>query len=150
MLRIKSPQDLGAAVILAIIGAGGLGFGRDLDVGTIEQMGPGYLPVVLSWGLLGFAAIVLVQALTVQGPPVDRMVPRAIILVIASIVLFALLIDTAGFAITVLVVTVVAAFGSREVRPAEAAMLGVALSVFSVLVFVYALRQSLQVWWWPT
>ncbi len=150
MLRIKSPQDLGAAIVLAIIGFGGLWFGRDLDVGRFEDMGPGYLPIVLSWSLLGFAAIVLLRALTIQGPPIEKVAPRAVLLVIAATVLFALMIDTAGFASTVFAVTVVAAFGSREVKPKEVVALGVALAVFSVLVFVYALRQPLPIWWWST
>jgi len=150
MLRIKSPQDLGAAVLLAIIGLGGLWFGRELDIGRFADMGPGYLPMVLSWALLGFAAIVLLRALTVEGPPVEKVVLRAVVLVIAAIVLFAVLIDTAGFALTVLVVTVVAALGSREVRWKEAAVLGVALAVFSVIVFVYGLRQPLPIWWWSS
>jgi len=149
-MRIKSPQDFGAAILLAIIGAGGLWYGRDLDVGRFADMGPGYLPMVLSWSLIGFAAIILVRALATAGPPVEKVVLRAVVLVLAAIVLFAVLIDTAGFAPTVLAVTFVAALGSREVRLKEAAALGVVLAVFSVLVFVYALRQPLPVWWWSS
>ena len=149
-MRIKSPQDFGAAILLAIIGFGGLWYGRELDVGRFADMGPGYLPMVLSWSLLGFAAIIFVRAFVNGGPPVEKVVLRAVVLVIAAIVLFALLIETAGFAVTVLTVTFVAALGSREVRWKEAAGLGIVLAVFSVLVFVYALRQPLPVWWWSS
>ena len=147
MIRIKSPQELGAAATLAVIGLGGLWFGRELDVGSFAQMGPGYLPMVLSYGLLGFAAIVLLRAFSVQGPPIETIVLRAVLLVLAAIVLFAVLVQTTGLAITAFVVTVVAAFGSREMKWSDAATLGFGLALFSVVVFVYALRQPLPIFW---
>jgi hypothetical protein len=146
-MRIRSPQDLGAAVILAVIGLGGLWFGDDLDVGSFAQMGPGYLPMVLSYGMLVFAGIVLLRAVTDEGPPVETMVPRAVLLVLAGILLFALLIETAGLVVTVLAVTIVAGFGSREMRWRDATLLGAGLAVFAVVVFVYGLRQPLPIFW---
>ena len=48
MLRVKSPQDFGAAVVFLAIGVAGLYFGSDLAFGTSARMGPGYFPVLLS------------------------------------------------------------------------------------------------------
>src|SRR5262249_62006031 len=69
MLRIKSPQDFGAAIILIVIGLAGLWFGREYELGTISQMGPGYMPRLLSIGLLLFGGVIGARALTVAGPP---------------------------------------------------------------------------------
>ena len=43
-MRIKSPQDVGAAIILIGLGLVGLWFGRDYDIGSVSRMGPGYMP----------------------------------------------------------------------------------------------------------
>jgi putative tricarboxylic transport membrane protein len=69
-VRIKSPQDAGAAVLLMVIGLGGLWFGRDYELGSVSQMGPGYMPMLLSIGLLIFGAVIALRAVTVDGPPI--------------------------------------------------------------------------------
>ena len=66
-LRIKSPQDVGAAIILIAIGLAGLWFGRDYDIGSVSRMGPGYMPALLSIGLLVFGAVIGLRAITVDG-----------------------------------------------------------------------------------
>ena len=48
MLRVKSPQDLGAGLVFMLIGVAGLYFGSDLAFGTAARMGPGYFPTLLS------------------------------------------------------------------------------------------------------
>ena len=49
MVRVKSPQELGAAVVFLVIGLAGIYFGRELVFGTASRMGPGYFPTLLSW-----------------------------------------------------------------------------------------------------
>ena len=147
MIRIRSPQDFGAAILLVILGLGGLYFGRELHTGSFAQMGPGYLPMVLSYGLLIFAAIIGLRGLTADGPPIETIVLRAIVLVLTAIALFALLIGKAGLAPTVLIVTLVAAFASREAKWTEVAALAVFLTVFCIAVFIYALRQPMPILW---
>jgi len=145
MLRIKSPQDFGAAIILIVIGLAGLWFGREYELGTISQMGPGYMPRLLSIGLLLFGGVIGARALTVAGPPIEtgRWYPAVLILI--CILLFALLVDSAGLAPTIFVVAVLCAFASAEVKWKEALALGVGLAVFCVLVFVYGLRQPIPI-----
>ncbi len=48
MLRVKSPQDLGAGLVFLMIGGAGLYFGSDLTFGSSARMGPGYFPTLLS------------------------------------------------------------------------------------------------------
>ena len=42
MLKIKSPQDLGTAALLMLLGVVGLWAGGDYTMGTVARMGPGY------------------------------------------------------------------------------------------------------------
>lgn len=149
MVQVKNPQDFGAAIVMAALGLGGLYFGRELDTGTFAQMGPGYLPMALSYGLLCFAAIVGLRSFATTGPPIEAIALRAIVLVLVSIILFAVLIERAGLALTVLAVTGVSAFASHEAKWKEIAALGVGLAIFSVVVFVYALRQPMPIFLAP-
>jgi Tripartite tricarboxylate transporter TctB family len=144
-LRIKSPQDFGAAVVLILIGLGGLWFGRDYEMGTVSQMGPGYMPVLLSIGLLIFGLAIGLRAVTVDGPPIERGRWYPAFLIVICVLLFAFLIASAGLAPAIFAVTVLAAFASPEVKWKEAIALGVGLALFCVLVFVYGLRQPIPV-----
>ena len=147
MLRIKSPQDVGAAATFILIGIAGLWFGREYELGTTSQMGPGYMPMLLSVGLILFGVIVGLRAVTVQGPAFERIRWRSVLLILAAIVVFALLIETAGLLAATFAIVVLAACASGESSWKETIGLAVFLAVFCVLVFVYALRQPIPVLW---
>jgi hypothetical protein len=147
MLRIKSPQDLGAAVVFIAIGIAGVYFGGDLRFGTASLMGPGYFPVILSWVIIGIGAIVGFKALTVEGPRIEPLQLRPILVIIASILAFGYAIDRIGLALTTVLLTVLAGFARRDMNPLETILLGAGLALFAVLLFVYALSQPFPAWW---
>ena len=148
MIRVKKPQDVGAAILFILMGTVGLWVGQDYTFGTSARMGPGYFPVMLSWLLLAFGAIIGAAAFAFEGPRIERPNWRGILLVLAAILLFGLLIERAGLAATALGVPLLAAFATPEVRWKEAVALAVALAVACVVVFVYALRQPMQTFVW--
>ena len=86
MFRVKSPQDFGAAILFLAIGIAGIYFGRDLAFGTASRMGPGYFPTMLSGIIVLIGAIVGLQSLVVEGPPIEpiRLRPILFILVVHS------------------------------------------------------------------
>jgi putative tricarboxylic transport membrane protein len=145
MFQVRNQQDFGAALLFAFLGAGGLWFGREYDVGRASEMGPGYFPLVLSWGLIGFGVIIGLRALAVRGPRLQPVAWRSVALVLGAILVFAFLIESAGLALAVLVVTVISALASPELRWKEAIVLGLILAAFCVLVFIYGLRQTMTV-----
>ena len=147
VVRIRSPQDFGAAVFFILLGAAGLWFGWEYRTGTISEMGPGYVPRLLGFLLIGFGIVIGLRSLTLEGPPIEPVSWRPLVLVLIAITAFALLIDSAGLAIAIFAVTVVSAFASSEARWKETVALGVVLAVSCVLVFVYALKQSIPVFW---
>jgi len=147
MLRIKSPQDVGAAATFILIGVAGLWFGREYDLGTASQMGPGYMPMLLSVGLILFGAIVGLRAVTVQGPAFERIRWRSMLLILLSILVFAILIETAGLLAATFAVVVLSACASGEASWKETIGLAVLLAAFCVVVFVYALKQPIPVLW---
>ena len=147
MLRIKSPQDVGAAIVFVAIGLAGLYFGRDLAFGTSSAMGPGYFPTILSWVIIAIGVIVGGKALAIEGPPIEAVQLRPIAIIIASILVFGYLVDLVGLALTAALVTLLAAFARRGVNLVETLLLAAGLGVFCVLVFVYGLSQPFPAWW---
>jgi Tripartite tricarboxylate transporter TctB family len=147
MFRIRSPQDLGAAIAFVAIGLAGAYFGKDLSFGTAGRMGPGYFPIILSWIIVGVGLVVGLTALTVEGPNIEPIQLRPIAVIIVAILVFGFLIGTAGLAIAAVLLTVLSAFARRGANLGEAVLLGIGLAAFTVAVFVYGLSQPLPAWW---
>jgi hypothetical protein len=147
MFRIKSPQDVGAAVVFMAIGLAGAYFGRDLTFGTAARMGPGYFPVVLSWVIFAIGVVVGLKGLSVEGPEIEPVQLRPILIVISAILIFGYLIDKVGLAITAALLTVLAGYARRDVNLPETLLLAAGLALFSVVLFVYGLSQPFSAWW---
>ena len=111
-------------------------------------MGPGYLPTVLSWMMAGLGAFLSIRALLESGPEIEGSLWRPQIFIVAAIVIFGLLIERLGLAPSVVVVTVVAALASREMRWIETLILATGLAVLCVLLFVKVLGQPLTIFNW--
>ena len=147
MFRIKSPQDVGAAVVFVGIGLAGVYFGRDLALGSAARMGPGYFPVILSWIIIGIGVVVGFKGLTIEGPGIEPFQLRPMLVIIAAILAFGFLIDRIGLALTAALLTVLAGYARHDVNLREALLLAAALALFSVGLFVYALSQPFPAWW---
>jgi hypothetical protein len=132
-------------VLFLLIGAAGLWLGRDYEMGTAARMGPGYMPRVLSGGLVVFGLVVGLRAVALRGPAIEPVVWRPNVLILGAILSFVFLIESAGLAIATFVVTVLSARAAADSRVRETIVLGIFLATFCVVVFIYALRQSMHV-----
>jgi hypothetical protein len=147
MLRVKSPQDLGAAILFLIIGIAGIYFGRDLSFGSASRMGPGFFPTLLSCVIVAIGAIVGLRSLAVEGPPIEPIKLRPLLFILIAIVAFGYLIEQVGLAITTAALTIFAAYARHDVNLKETVVLAVFLAAFAIGVFAYALGQPLPIWW---
>jgi putative tricarboxylic transport membrane protein len=147
MFRIKSPQDIGAAVVFMAIGLAGVYFGSDLTFGTAARMGPGYFPLILSWIIFGIGVIVGFKGLTIEGPAVEPIQLRPLLVIVASILVFGYAIEKMGLAITAALLTVLAAYARRDVSLLETLLLAAGLGLSCVAIFVYGLSQPFPAWW---
>jgi len=147
MFRIKSPQDAGAAVVFMVIGLAGAYLGSDLAFGTSARMGPGYFPIILSWTIFAIGVIVGLRGLTIEGPAIEPVQLRPLLVIIAAIVAFGYLVERLGLAITAALLTVLAGYARRDVSLWETLLLAAGLAVFSVALFVYGLSQPFPAWW---
>lgn len=119
-----------------------------LLVGSAADMGPGYFPRAIAWGMVAFGVFFVAKSFVAPG---ERILPphwRALILIPAAVGLFALLVMPAGLAIASFVAMVVASLASTETRLLEVVIYSVAISAASVLLFVTALSLPVPIFPW--
>ena len=159
-LKVRGPRDFygGLALIgLAIIA---LWASHDLPGQSGFAFGPGTAPRMFAWllGLVG--ALVALTGLLVDGPPVEKFALRGPAWVIAAILLFALTIrgvdlriikipytiPSLGLVVSTFVAFMVSICGSTEMRWVESLIVAVGMTIFCILLFVYALGLPFQLW----
>ena len=150
---VRAPRDLGTSFVLVLIGASGLYFGAELTMGTAGRMGPGYFPRLLSWLIVAIGMFIGLVALSTPGPSIEAPKFRPMVFVFASIIIFGymmngftiggLAVPGVGLFVTAVVIVFVAAMARREFSTLESLLLGIGLSIGTVLIFVYALGQPL-------
>ena len=137
-------QDVAAGVIFVLTGVAGLWLGSEYDYGSARTMGPGYLPTLLCWGLIGLGAIIAIKGAVEHGEFVSSWRLRPLIFVLAAVGVFAIAIESAGLALTVFVVTLLSAFAGPNVRILETLALALLLSATAVGIFIYGLSLPLS------
>ena len=144
-LRLNVP-DLAFAVFLVALGALAEALAADLAIGTAASMGPGYVPRGLALLLMIYGAVLGVRALFTGRQAFPAIAWRPLAMIGASVALFAVLLPVAGLAITSFAVVACAGFAAYDVRLRENALLGLALAIFAVLLFVTLLGLPIAVW----
>ena len=121
---------------------------RKLQVGSAADMGPGYFPQAIAWGLVGFGSFFIVKSFIIAGDTIKGPHWRALILIPAAVGVFALLVQPAGLAAASFLAMVVASLASKETRLVEVIAFSAAISAASVLLFVKALALPVPIFPW--
>ena len=154
-MKIKAPKDFWAGlmfiavgVFFVIVAVGTPEFidrivGQKLipgyQIGSAVRMGPAYFPIVLGGMLAFLGAVVLLDSLVEEGPPVAKFHFRPLLFLAASSLAFAYLLKPLGLPLASIALIFISAFGGHEFKWKEVAILSVVLVIFSVLIFVKAL-----------
>ena len=138
--RPFDPTDAVAGVLFI---AFGLFFGLSsllrLDLGTALRMGPGYAPLALSAVLLLLGLLILAGSLRSAPEPVGRLAWRGMAFILPAPILFGLTVRGLGFVPAIFLASLLAAFASPRMKPWQALVLALAVTIFSTLVFSVAL-----------
>jgi putative tricarboxylic transport membrane protein len=118
------------------------------DIGTARQMGMGWFPVYA--GSLLVAVGVVVMLVEGRRQPDEVLAPdlRAWFFITLSILVFAALIERAGFVPAVVAATLVSVLANRDVRPVSAVVLAIVLAVLSTAIFIWGLKLNLELFAW--
>jgi hypothetical protein len=148
MIRIRDPKNFmagllftGLAVVLACDAL-------SLPLGTVSQMGPGYLPLVLAVILGGLGLVVIANSLRLEGESLSGFEWRGFILVTVSIVAFGATINRFGFIPAVVISVGICILASTRFRTVTAIALIAFLLVFCWVVFIWGLGLPVRLFVW--
>lgn len=145
--RGNSPNwDLLGGVLVAALGIGFLALGWHLRPGTLAEMGPGFAPRALSFGMIAIGAILALKAVGRKAQPASWPRLRPFVIVVACPVLFGLLIRPLGLVPTILIVASLARLAEPQKFGWDAVLMPVGLAIFCVVVFVEFIELPIKLW----
>jgi hypothetical protein len=142
---IRSGKDFWTGFIYIAFGSAAIILSRDYGMGTAMKMGPAYFPTILSGLLIAIGSISLVRSLLKPGSPVGAFGIKGLVLIIVSIVLFGVLVRTAGLIIALPVLVILSSYASSRFRWHYSLALAAGMTVFCILVFQKGLGVPLQI-----
>lgn len=139
-------QDVLLGAFLVAVAAGALYATRALSVGHAADMGPGYMPRIVSLALLGFGLFFLGRSARGVAATIEPVRLRPLLAVLAAVGVFALSAERLGLAIASVLTMLLAGLATRETRPLESIGFAVLLSALAALLFVRVLALPIPLW----
>jgi len=139
-------KDFYAGLMFASIGVAVVVIARDYGMRLGGYIGAGYFPTFVGGllALVGFAMMAI--SVRKESDPIEGVGQiRPLLLVLGSVIAFALLIKSLGLAIAGVVVVIISSLAGWDFRLVRTLVLSVALTGLSVAVFVYCLGLPLRV-----
>jgi len=132
-------QDVLAGLVFFALGLFGLVAGRDLAIGTADEMGTGYVPRLLSVILICLGALIAGFGAVKGGAPVGRIGWRPVAMVTLAALAFGLTLERLGAVVAVIVTVVLASFAGERMGGRALAATCVVLAIAVVAIFLWGL-----------
>ncbi|WP_203193332.1 tripartite tricarboxylate transporter TctB family protein [Xanthobacter dioxanivorans] len=142
---LRRREFLSGLFVLALGGFCLLAVG-DLDIGTLAEMGPGYVPRAVAWIIVLAGAGMTLAGFWDEAPVEERVHWRPLVVISAAVCVFGLLVDRYGIVLAVVASTYVASFASPITRHRETPYLCAVLAVLGAVAFVKGLGLAIPIW----
>jgi hypothetical protein len=140
-------KDLWAGLFCIAVGVIALLLLANIRMGSVAAMGPGFLPTWLARILIGLGVLIaLKSAVSTERLTLDWRLLRPLLMILGGIVLFALLLYPAGFALTSFLLLLLAAAAGRDFRWREALIIAASIATAASLLFIVALKINVPLW----
>jgi hypothetical protein len=142
-------RDLIGGAILIVVGiAGALYASSHYPMGTVQRMGPGMFPVAIGYLLAGLGVLIALPAWIRRGTlPMPEF--RPFLLVLASVLIFAITIERLGMVPAIFLLTGLAVLADDKLGIIGTIVLAAALSLGAWLIFVFGLGIPIYAFIWP-
>lgn len=141
-------KDVLAGLLFVGIGALVLFLMRNQPLGDAQRMGPAFFPSMLS-GILMVFGLVMIGVAIRDGTEAEDVQPfalRPMVLILGSLVAFALLIEPAGLVVSVAALVGISVVAERTWNFTRMVSIFVALSVISGAIFLYGFNIPHRIW----
>lgn len=146
--RTETVLGGGALIVTGLAFAGGA---WRYGLGTLTDMQPGFFPFFLG---LGLALTGLVEALAawrirpLSGQVAPTMNARAVVFILAGLLMFGVLIGVAGLMPAIFISTLLAMMADRPLRWRRMLIYAAAVSALAWAVFILGLGMPIPLFWW--
>jgi len=141
---LQHNRDVLAGLLFLIIGGIGFYVALSYPFGTLNRMGPGYFPRVLSGILIAFGLITLVSGLKSGARVQGTWGWMPLLMLTIALVSFGFLMEHVGMIPALVVMFFAAAFAGREFKFTEVAILTVIMCLAATAIFIWGLKLPYQ------
>jgi hypothetical protein len=134
--------------VLLVAGLVMLGFAWGYPTGTLNQMGPGFIPQTI--GILMSCLAVAIIVIDLRAPELQQggaINWRGLIFISAAIILFAVLVDVAGLVPSMFLAVAVSMFADDQARPLSVLIYTVIATFLGWLLFLVGLELPIPAFW---
>jgi hypothetical protein len=134
--------------VLLVAGLVMLGFAWGYPTGTLNQMGPGFIPQTI--GILMSCLAVAIIVIDLRAPELQQggaINWRGLIFISAAIIIFAVLVDVAGLVPSMFLAVAVSMFADDQARPLSVLIYTVIATFLGWLLFLVGLELPIPAFW---
>jgi hypothetical protein len=141
----RNAKDFWTGVIYLFVGSGALILSRDYGMGTAVKMGPAYFPTLLSLLLMVIGIISVIRSFLKSGTPIGAVAWKGLLLIVASTLLFGMIVRGAGLILALPLLVIVSALASTRFNWKTSLLEAAGITVFCILVFLKGLGVPLPI-----
>jgi Tripartite tricarboxylate transporter TctB family len=147
-MKIVRQKDFASGLLYIVLGIAFAMASYGYRMGTASRMGPGYFPFWLGVIMAVIGTMVLLGSIRSHAEPetMERWALRPLFIILASVVVFGLLLGAFGLVLSTIVLVVGSSLASHEFTWRATLINTVVLIAFALVVFVYALNLQFPVW----
>jgi hypothetical protein len=138
-------KDLWSGLMFAGFGVLALVMGSNLALGTAVRMGPGYVPRMLSYILIGLGIAIIVRAVMAPGDTIERLRWKPTTMITIGVLVFAMLFERAGLAPALVALIFLAALGGQEFKLVETIIACMVLIALCIVIFKLGLGMNINI-----
>ncbi|MBZ0331486.1 tripartite tricarboxylate transporter TctB family protein [Halomonas sp. ANAO-440] len=146
-MRLQANRDFLAGFACLVMSVLVLWKSQEYALGSLQRMGPGFMPTVLGLMLAACGVIIMVFSRKTTGN-FPRINVRALFFIILGILVFSLLMDRLGVFVATIFLVVISRLSEARSRLLSTLALSLALCVLVYLIFSLGLGMPLRLFPW--
>lgn len=146
-IKNRDTTDIIGGLFLTGLGLFFALYAQRYNMGTLNRMGPGYFPVVLGviMALLGLLIAIPAFLKAGIGPEISW---KTMFIVIGSVVLFGLTLQSLGLMLASMITVVVASLADHDTTWRTRTFMAAGVAPIIYLIFIFGLGMTIPVWPW--
>lgn len=143
---VRAPRDFWAGAFFVCFGLFFAIYALDYRIGNFHRLGPGMFPMLVGLVLSGLGLALVTRSFIVDGDQIPGFVFRSSAISLLAIVLFGVLIKSAGLAISIFVLIVLSGLAQPRPNILKIIALGAVTAAFCSLLFIGVIGLPISIW----